>query len=242
MAYKFYIKHSPFFQPDVQYAVDTDRVLEPLVRQFNEDVRRLLQEGLLRRHIELDENLRVLRGQLLFSQQITHNLIYKDRLFCRFAQSEVDILENQVLLWTLLLLQRSGDWAAEVKQTLQSHILHCGGVSVRQFLPRQFPDFYYDRLSFRYEGIHTWCKLFIDLMSLADRPGERYVFSGYLLDMNVLFERFVAAMFERATRTIPAVRVEYQQRGHYLDMDHRISIVPDLVLRGPNDTLVIVDG
>src|SRR5215831_2194165 len=144
MAYKFYIKHSPFFQPDVQYAVDTDRVLEPLVRQFNEDVRRLLQEGLLRRHIELDENLRVLRGQLLFSQQITHNLIYKDRLFCRFAQSEVDILENQVLLWTLLLLQRSGDWAAEVKQTLQSHILHCGGVSVRQFLPRQFPDFYYD--------------------------------------------------------------------------------------------------
>jgi len=79
-------------------------------------------------------------------------------------------------------------------------------------------------------------------MSLADRPGERYVFSGYLLDMNALFERFVAAMFERATRTIPTVRVEYQQRGHYLDMGHRISIIPDLVLMGPNDTLVIVDA
>src|SRR6266446_5654275 len=51
IAYKFYAK-DPFFPPEVQYAVDTDRVNEPLVRQFNEDVQKLLQEGLLRRHIE----------------------------------------------------------------------------------------------------------------------------------------------------------------------------------------------
>jgi len=240
IAYKFYAKNPPFFRPEVKYAVDTDRILEPLVQQFNEDVSKLLQEGLLRRYIELDENLRVLRGQLIFSQQISQNLIHKDRLFCRFAQSEVDIPENQVLLWTLLLLQRSGDWSAYVKQALQSHILHFGGVSVRRFLPQQFPDFHYDRLSFRYEEIHAWCKLFTDLMSLSDRPGKRY-FSGYLLDMNELFERFVAAMFERAARTVPAVRVEYQ-RHHYLDMDRRVSIIPDLVLRGPDDAIVIVDA
>jgi 5-methylcytosine-specific restriction endonuclease McrBC regulatory subunit McrC len=239
IAYKFYAKNSPFFRPEVKYAVDTDRVIEPLVRQFNEDVKRLLQEGLLRRHIELDENLRVLRGQLIFSQQISQNLIHKDRLFCRFAQLEVDVPENQVLLWTLLLLLRSADWSADVKQALQSHILHFGGVSVRQFLPQQFPDFYYDRLSFRYEGIHAWCKLFIDLMSLSDRPGERY-FSGYLLDMNALFERFVAAMFERAARTVPAVQVEYH-RDHYLDIDRKVSIIPDLILRGPDDANVVVD-
>jgi 5-methylcytosine-specific restriction enzyme subunit McrC len=170
-------------------------------------------------------------------------LIHKDRLACRFAQSEVDILENQILLWTLLLLQRSRDsrdWSADIKQTLQSHILHFGGVSIRQFLPQQFPDFYYDRLSFRYEEIHAWCKLFIDLMSLSDRPSERY-FSGYLLDMNELFERFVAAMFERVARTVPAIRTEYHSH-HSLDIDHRVSIIPDITLRTPNGIMLIVDA
>lgn len=36
--------------------------------------------------------------------------------------------------------------------------------------------------------------------------------------------------------------MEYQQRGHYLDMARRVSIIPDFVLRGPNDAIVIVDA
>ncbi len=241
--------HSLFRQPPVQYSADIADAIQPVVIEFNKAVTTLLQEGLLQKHIESEENLKVLRGRLLWPQHISQNLIRKDRLFCRFAQSEVDIPENQVVLWALLLLQRSGEWSVEVKQTLQSHILHFGGVSVRQFLPRQVPVFHYDRLSFRYADIHRWCRLFIDLMSLSHKRGDRR-FSGYLLDMNDLFERYVAASFQRAARRVPAVRVEYHNRDsdsycptpYYLDTDGKVEIIPDVILRGPNSTAVVVDA
>jgi 5-methylcytosine-specific restriction enzyme subunit McrC len=211
---------------------------------FCEAVDRLLQDGLLRRHIELEENLRVLRGRLVFSSQISKNLILQDRLYCRFAQPEVDIAENQVILWTLLLAQRCGEWSVDVKQALQSHILHFGGVSVRQFVPQLFPDFTYDRLSFRYEEVHSWCKLFIDLMGLSDKPGDR-LFNGYCLDMNLLFERFVAATFQKAASSVPTTRIEYHEDSahrYYLDIERRIRIVPDLILRGTNGATIVADA
>jgi 5-methylcytosine-specific restriction enzyme subunit McrC len=241
-AYSFYSPPggSPFRPESVDYAVDKSRVLEPLVRHFNESVRRLLQDGLLSNYVELEENLRVLRGRIAFSKHLTQNVVRRDRLYCRFFQAEVDIPENQVILWGLTLLNRAGEWSQDVRQTLQSHILHFGGVSLRQFLPRQCPVFHYDRLSSRYREVHDWCRLFIDLLSISDRPGET-TFNGYLLDMNKLFERFVISVFIRAKESVPLVSVK-DHRSHHLDLDGSTGIVPDLTLEGPSRSMVAVDA
>lgn len=231
---------SPFRSESVEYAVDKAQVLEPLVRHFNESVRELLQDGLLANYVEQEENLRVLRGRLAFSKHLTLNVVRRDRLYCRFFQAEVDIPENQVILWALILLNRAGDWSGDVRQTLHSHILHFGGVSLRQFLPRQCPVFHYDRLSSRYREVHDWCRLFIDLLSISDKPGET-TFNGYLLDMNKLFERFVISVFKRAEESVPLVSVK-DHKSHHLDLDRSTDIVPDLTLEGPNRSMVAVDA
>jgi 5-methylcytosine-specific restriction enzyme subunit McrC len=214
--------------------------LEPLVRHFNESVRKLLQDGLLSNYVEQEENLRVLRGRLAFSKHLTQNAVRRDRLYCRFFQAEVDIPENRVILWVLILLNRAGGWSQDVRQALHSHILHFGGVSLRQFLPRQCPVFNYDRLSSRYHEVHDWCRLFIDLLSISDKPGET-TFNGYLLDMNELFERFVISVFKRAKESVPLVSVT-DHMSHHLDLDRSTGIVPDLTLEGPNRSMVAVDA
>jgi 5-methylcytosine-specific restriction enzyme subunit McrC len=241
-AYSYYSdpRDSPFRSESVDYGVDKKQVLEPLVWHFNKAVKGLLQDGLLANYIEQENNLKVLRGRLAFSKHLAQNLVRQDRLYCRFFQAEVDLPENQVILWTLTLLNRAGEWSQDMRQTLQSHILHFGGVSVRQFLPRQFPIFHYDRLSSRYREVHSWCRLFIDLLSISDRPGER-TFNGYLLDMNLLFERFVASLFERAKESVPLVSVKPQKR-HDLTLDGRIGVCPDVTLRGPDESNVVVDA
>jgi 5-methylcytosine-specific restriction enzyme subunit McrC len=241
-AYSFYSipDKSPFRPESVDYADDKARVLEPLVRHFNESVEELLQDGLLANYVEQEENLRVLRGRLAFSKHLAQNVVRQDRLYCRFFQAEVDIPENQVILWALVLLDREGDWSQDVRQTLHSHILHFGGVALRQFLPRQCPVFHYDRLSSRYRKVHDWCRLFIDLFSISNRPGER-TFYGYLLDMNELFERFVISAFKRAEESVPLVSVK-DHRSHHLDLDRSTVIVPDLTLEGPNRSMVAVDA
>lgn len=239
VAYRFYLDRSPFRPDLVQYDVEKDKVLEPLVARFSNTVAEILQGGLLQRHVEREENLHVFRGRLVFARHISNNLIRQDRLYCRFAQAEVDIPENQVVLWTLILLQRQAGWSRRLRRILQSHILHFGGVSIRQFLPRQCPAFNYDRLSARYQEAHAWCRLFIDLMSLSDRPGET-VFSGYLLDMNELFENFVRAMFEKATKKVTLTTAE--KNYHYFDVHKRTRICPDLTLRGVGKKVIAVDA
>jgi 5-methylcytosine-specific restriction enzyme subunit McrC len=241
-AYSFYSPPgvSPFRPESVDYAVDKARVLEPLVRHFNGSVRELLQDGLLANYVEQEENLRVLKGRVAFSKHLTQNVVRRDRLYCRFFQAEVDIPENQVILWALILLNRAGDWSQDVRQTLHSHILHFGGVSLRQFLPRQCPVFHYDRLSSRYREVHDWCRLFIDLLSISDKPGET-TFNGYLLDMNELFERFVISVFKRAEESVPLVSVK-DHKSHHLDLVGSTGIEPDLTLEGPSAAMVAVDA
>jgi 5-methylcytosine-specific restriction enzyme subunit McrC len=241
-AYRFYSAphETPFQKESVEYALDKTPVLEPLVRHFSTCVERLLQDGLLANYIEQEQNLKALRGRLVFSQHLAQNFVRSERIYCRFFQSEVDIPENQVILWTLVLLTRAGEWAQAVRQTLHSHILHFGGVSLHQFLPRQFPVFHYDRLSSRYCEVHDWCRLFVDLLSISDLPGQTQ-FHGYLLDMNTLFERFVASAFLRAKELVPNVSVNYHRRS-FVDIDRRVKSEPDLTLQGPGDSVMVADA
>lgn len=234
-SYKRYEK-SPFKKKTVAYDVDIADVIEPLVTMFNEHVRALLREGLLKRYVEREGDCAAIKGRIVFAEQIARNLVHGERIFCRFARHETDIPENQVILFTLLLLRRISDLSASVRRELTAHILHFGDVSIRQFLPRQMPQFTYDRLSARYEDVHSWCRLFIDMMSLSNKPGER-VFSGFLLDMNLLFERFVISMFERASRSVFGVSPRPDRR-RLLTTNTGIEVEPDLLL-GRQDGLAI---
>jgi len=227
-SYQWYRDQSPFRKPPVDYDIDVAEVIEPLVEMFNEQVRKILQDGLLKKYVQMQENCSVVKCRIVFSEQIRRNLVHKERIFCRFAQCETDIPENQVILFTLLLLRQIRDLSPQVRRDLTSNILHFGDVSIRQFLPTQMPLFTYDRLSQRYEEVHSWCRLFIDMMSLSEKPGER-IFNGFLLDMNVLFERFVISMFQRASRHVFGISVTpYKQRA--LTMDNQVHINPDLLL------------
>jgi 5-methylcytosine-specific restriction endonuclease McrBC regulatory subunit McrC len=238
-AYSFYAGDSPFRSESVDYAIDKTKVLEPLVRHFNSLLKLLLQDGLLTNYIEQEENLKALRGRVVFAKHLSQNLIRQDRLYCRFFRSEVDIPENQLIAWTLVLLTRLGEWSQGVRQILQSHILHFGGVSIRAFLPRQYPTFHYDRLTSRYAEVHSWCKLFVDLLSVSDKPGET-TFNGYLLDMNVLFERFVISTFKSAREVVPAFSLAPHETFD-LDVDKKLGICPDLTMRSTGDSIVTVD-
>jgi 5-methylcytosine-specific restriction enzyme subunit McrC len=228
-AYKLYRGRSPFREEEVPYDEEIADALEPLVEHLGNGIEALLRDGLLKKYIEVEENLAVLRGKLLFPRQISQNLVRRDRLYCSFAQSETDIEENQVVLWTLLLLQRFGRWSKQTRQLLQSLVLRFGSVSIRQILPGRFPQFHYDRLSSRYEETHDWCRMFVDLMSLTDRPGKRS-FHGYLLNMNELFERFVRAMFEKTSKKFTGLTA-LKEEPHDLDIEGRVHIHPDVIVR-----------
>jgi 5-methylcytosine-specific restriction enzyme subunit McrC len=228
-SYIFYANASPFQDETVPYAQSRDNPLQALVEHFATLVDVVLREGLLKRYIEQEENLHTLRGRLLFEQQLRNNLVSKNRIFCRFTTFDVDNPENRTILWTLLLLRRAGIWPDHLKQKLMAQTLHFGGVSVVPIRQRQWPPFTYDRLNERYREVHSWCRFFIEQMTISSVTGK-IEFHGFRLNMFELFERFVFSMFKRATRKRVEIRIEKMRLP--FDTGGRVGIHPDLLIRG----------
>ncbi len=235
LAYKFYENASPFLDTTVPYSTASDRPLQALVEHFAALVENLLREGLLRRYIEREENIATVRGRLVFQENIRQNLVRGDRLFCRFSVSDVDVLENRLVLWTLLTLQRSTQWPESLRQRLQGLILHFGGVTPTPFSARNIPRLLYDRLNERYSDVHRWCRFFLEQITLVNATGK-VEFFGFCLNMFELFERFVFSVFEQWSRKCVGVHVRKERFP--LDRERRVGINPDVIIRSRSATVV----
>lgn len=191
VSYRSYSEVPPFLERTVPYSTTRAAPLQALVEHFTLLVEKLLRDGLLRRYIEEEENLSVLRGRLMFDQHLRRNIVRGDRLFCRFSSSSVDIWENRIVLWTLLLLHRYRNWPQRLSQKLQTQMMHFGGISIIPIRRMLVPKLVYDRLNSRYREIHDWCRFFIDQMMLLDRKGD-VEFHGFVpvqLEMEKAFSQ-----------------------------------------------------
>ena len=72
-----------------------------LVRILIRRLEKLVEEGLYKNYRELDENLSSVKGRIMFMQQIRHNLILRHRIFCRYSDLTENVLENQIIKYTL---------------------------------------------------------------------------------------------------------------------------------------------
>jgi 5-methylcytosine-specific restriction enzyme subunit McrC len=228
-SYRFYARNPPFLQHTVPYAATRERPLHALVEHFSNIVETLLRDGLLRRYVQNEDNLSIVRGRIVFEQQIRQNLVRGDRLFCRFSESDVDNFENRIVLWTLLLLQRSHQWPGSLRRKLQGQIMHFGGVSIVPISRLDFPRLVYDRLNRRYAELHDWCRFFVNQMTLLNRNGT-VEFQGFRLNMFQLFERFVFCVFRKAADSRFGIQLE--KAPFPLDIHGKVGIHPDLVIRG----------
>lgn len=233
-SYRFYERNPPFLESTVPYSASREKPLQALVEHFSFLVATLLRDGLLRRYVQNEENLSTLRGRIVFEQQIRQNLVRGNRLFCRFSETDVDNVENRIVLWTLLLLQRSHRWPCPIRHKLQAQIMHCGGVSLVPISRMQFPHVNYDRLNGRYSEIHEWCRFFINQMTL--NKNGTVEFQGFRLNMFKLFERFVFCVFQKAANS--KLGVQLDKAPFRLDVHGKVGIHPDLVIYGRSLTAV----
>ncbi|HRA48938.1 MAG TPA: hypothetical protein PK819_12790, partial [Thermomicrobiales bacterium] len=96
---------------------------------------------------------------------------------------------------------------------------------------------YYHRLNDDYQPIHRLCRLFLELLSLEHQSGETEL-RAFLIDMNALFEKYVAKALEGTT---PVGGKVLDQEHRHLDVGKTISIKPDLVLRYALADILIAD-
>jgi 5-methylcytosine-specific restriction enzyme subunit McrC len=231
-----------FDEEDVSYAQD-DFLFEPFVQRFNRLVSDRARRGLLQDYIRIEDNLRVMKGSVSFGRHIRSNVpAHPDRLFCTYHENTWDIEDNQIVKWTLFHLMRSSQaWSDQTLRMLRSNFHQFEAVSLTRPNPAVFDRHHYHRLNEDYRLIHGLSRMFLDNISISEVRGET-TFHGYLLDMNVLFQRFVTEAFFLAAKgttfsihTAPCTISENRA-------DFPLKIIPDLTVIKHGNPVSIADA
>jgi 5-methylcytosine-specific restriction enzyme subunit McrC len=203
-----------------------------LLVEAAEDV---VRQGLLRDYVERDDLLSVARGRLLLDRQVLERFGQVDRLYCRFDEHEQDITENRLLA---LALTRAGIAVRDPEVKRRARRLSS---LFREICDPDVLDLdaarnlAYDRMNAYYRGAHELAWLLLGGLGVEDvlATGTTDSFA-FLLNMNLLFERFVWTLFSRVFHGTE-VHVAYQKRNPLTiwDPDANQSyqtIIPDLLL------------
>lgn len=166
-------------------------MLDIFILHFCEELHTLLTQGLLREYIEKEDNLGVLKGRLIIESQLKHNLVHKERLYCRYDELHEDIKINRIIKFTLNLLFHKAK-ALPLKKLINELLASFDTVSHSPINNSDLESVIIDRNNERFSGILQQCKMFIHGFNPDVLAGRGKAFS-MLFDMNALFESWVAA-------------------------------------------------
>ena len=216
-----------------------DDILEPIANAFVAMVEHLVDRGLYRTYIEVEDNLSAIRGRIDFREDLNRNVVLRHRTYCRFTEFSWDVPENQVIRQVVVKLAGWG-FSSRLTGRLISLDRQMEDVHPGNLRPHDIDRFQYSRQSEHYRPIHRFCRLFLNGFSLSEQIGES-PFDGFVMNMNVLFEQFVSMKLQHNLAV-------YRQRWH-LDRQSRfalferqsLTIRPDLLLRHNGMPVLVAD-
>ena len=213
-------------------ALDTQRrdLLELLARLFADRLLAAVRRGLPRRYTPREDDLRMLRGRLDVTRQLTRLAVRPDRLACRFDELSEDTPLNRVLKAAVVRLARLVRSAANLRSLAElAARFEAVGDSLR---PLREPV-RLDRTNTAFHDLHTLARLFLADEWQSTASGKASGFA-LLFPMNALFEKFVG---RRLICAAAPRRVRLQPAGRHAlrdeDGEPLFLLRPDAVVETP---------
>ena len=224
-------------------SLDTQRLdlLEILIGLFANRLLTAVRRGLPRRYIGHEDDLRLLRGRLNATRQVTHLAARPDLLACRFDELSEDTPLNRVLKAAVRRLTRVARTAANARRLAE--------LTARFEFTGDSPDplrepVRLDRTNTAFHDLYRLARLFLAGDWQSTTGGEATGFT-LLFPMNELFEQFIGQSLKRA---LGPGHVRLQDRRHSALIDDTdtkageperlFNLRPDAVIEAPGRTSV----
>ena len=171
-------------------------LLEVFLQLALDSFAQVIQRGLRRDYRTEQGNLPTLRGRLLVSQHLQHNLTNQAQFFTAHDDYTPNRAENRLLKSALLLANRI---ARSAKQQHLAHelLVRIGDVPASQQLAQDWRAVRLDRNMSYYRPALAWAKILLDQHSPLINAGQQDALSLWF-NMNSLFEYYVLACLQQA--------------------------------------------
>ncbi len=205
------------------YALASD-LLPAVVSFFTRSADLTLRRGVYRSYREERDRLPTIRGRIDSPAQMTRAGIVHP-IDCRFDEHTADVAENRYLkaaVWKALLVPGV---LPQDRRRLHRILMTLEEVSNVFVRPEDVDRIGFNRLNTHYEPTLRLARLLLENLTLTDDPGETQALS-FMVDMNLLFERFVTDRLQRALQGRFGVKPQYSTP---FDRASRWMVRPDLV-------------
>ncbi|MBA3406154.1 MAG: hypothetical protein H0U13_15980 [Gemmatimonadaceae bacterium] len=173
-------------QPEFSSDTELSEIIAIILARMVEHATR---RGLLNGYLHEEESLQAPRGRIPFDEQIRRRLGMTPPVEVRHDVFSADILENRVLLASLTAIGRVASTRVARRELVGAKRL-LGAVKSVRFSPSSVPEVRFTRLNRHYRAAIALATLVLRSASLDLGVGGAFG-SAFLLDMNVIFERFV---------------------------------------------------
>jgi 5-methylcytosine-specific restriction enzyme subunit McrC len=198
----------------------------------------VLRAGVLRGYRETRSAEPAIRGRWLVAEQVRKRHGIPLPVELQYDEFTADIPENQLVRSAARRLLGFAALPASVRARLLQIDLRLGGVTLlTSGMP--LPSVRLDRRSERYRPLIQLAELILTNGSLDRRVGSTVV-TGFLLDLPVVFERFIEAEVVAAARPHGG-RIRSQWKSP-LDQGGRVKIQPDLTWHSEGAVRAVLDA
>ena len=214
---------------------------EIIIYLFARNLLELLKKNFRKNYKETDENLRFIKGRILFQENLKANLLRKNRVYCNFSDFSEDILLNQIFKYASWLLA-SVTRDPENYRILREIDFMLSDICFKRIKLSDFETLHLDRLNYCYKPLVDLARLFI-ANSTVELSYDKLETFSFMFDMNALFEQFIAGfIIKNKGKLIPgASQVKYHDKSKYL-VDYPQSLfmlIPDLLISSNGKKLII---
>lgn len=216
-------------------------LLECFITLFTNKLLALTRRGIASRYTPVEENLRVLKGKMLFARQVRHNLVHRERFYVSHEEFSANRPVNRLLKSALLHLERlSRD--TDNQNRLRQARFYFDEVPQSINITADFQRAQIDRTMPFYGQLIAWARLFLHGSTPSTYHGGNLSIA-LLFPMERMFEDYVV---DQLRRECPGWEVNAQDSRHYLVQKNRngkqeFKLRPDIVMRR-GDKLRIIDA
>ncbi|HEX8769267.1 MAG TPA: hypothetical protein VF711_00720 [Acidimicrobiales bacterium] len=203
-------------------------VVEGMAAMFAHELRKALRRGLLQGYRSTEDALTTVRGRVRFDEQLRRHFGAPLPLEVRFDEFTEDTALNRVLRSALWRLSRLPIRSPHVRSVLGFCSAVLGDTVTLVDYPRDsLPEFRWDRLNQHYR-IAVELALRVLRSTSVELAEGRAVGTGFVIDMNVVFEEFMRTALREALGLPTDVFPAGSKVSVVLDERARIRLEPDL--------------
>ena len=193
--------------------------------------RRAFSRGLLHGYRTEEEALHTVRGRIRFGEQIRRRFGVPLPVEVSYDDFTDDVLANRLAKAAAVRLGGMRLRSRLARRGLGWILGTLDNVSLDSFPPSAVPEVAFDRLNEHYRGVVVLSRLILRHSAFESGRGAVRA-SGFLMDMNVVFQEFVTTALREALGASDRLFCSDNQltgdRRIYLDEESRVSLKPDL--------------